>query len=124
MDVKKRKDFTVKKEDNKEDNNNSYKFVFFFVSLLRRGKIKFYNAAVQRFLKGLENLQGNFCDGDQNGLSHACRPISFLSTSLWLLPNIEQKCIPLNYNIVWCKNSRVVIDLSNNGSFSLLTVPK
>ena len=58
MDVKKRKDFTVKKEDN----FLIILFFFFFVSLLRRGK--FYNAAVRPFLKLLEKLQGNFCDGE------------------------------------------------------------
>ena len=42
-----------------------YKFDFFFVSLIRQGKIKFYNAAVRCFLKLLENLQGKFCDGDR-----------------------------------------------------------
>ena len=30
-------------------------------------------------------------------------PISFPNTFLWLLPNIEQKRIPLNDNIIWCK---------------------
>ena len=59
MDVKKRKDFTGKKKG-----NFLISLFFFFVALLRRGKIKFYNAAVRRFLKLLANLQGNFCDGD------------------------------------------------------------
>ena len=56
----------------------------------------------------------------QNGLSHERLPISFSNTILWLLPNIEQKRIPLNDNIVWCKNFRVVKDLSNSDSFFLL----
>ena len=29
----------------------------------------------------------------QNGLSHVCLPIGFLSNILWLLPNIQQNCI-------------------------------
>ena len=60
----------------------------------------------------------------QNELSHGCLPISFPSTILLLLPNIEQKHIPLNYNIAWCENSRVVKDLSNNGGFFLLNLLK
>ena len=60
----------------------------------------------------------------QNGLSHAPLPISFPNTILCLLPNIEQKRITLNDNIVWCKNSSVVKDLSNSGSFFLLSFPK
>ena len=35
--------------------------------------------------------------------------ISFLYTFLWLFPNIKQKRIPLNDNIVWCKNSSATI---------------
>ena len=60
----------------------------------------------------------------QNGLNHSCRPISFPSTFLWLLPNIEQKRIPLNDNIIWCKSSTVTKDLSNSDRYltSLLTL--
>ena len=80
------------------------------------------------FLKSFRKFAGNVCDGDQvlvlqNGLSHGCLPISF-PTILWLLPNIEQKRIPLIDNIVWYKNSRAIKDLSNSGSFFLLSVPK
>ena len=50
--------------------------------------------------------------------------ISFSSTFLWLLPKIEQKHIPFNDNIVWCKYSRVITDLSKKGNFFLLTAPK
>ena len=46
------------------------------------------------------------------------------NTISWLLTNIEQKCIPLNVNIVWCKNSRVTKELSKTDSFFLLNVPK
>ena len=60
----------------------------------------------------------------QTGISHTRLPISFLNTILWLLPNIEQKRITLNDNIVWCKNSRGAKNLSNSGSFSLLSFPK
>ena len=60
MDLKKRKDFTRKKEG-----NFLISLLFFFVSLIMQGKIKFYNAAVQCFLNLLENLQGNFCDEDR-----------------------------------------------------------
>ena len=52
----------------------------------------------------------------QNGLSHGCLPICFRNTILWILPNIEQKRIPLNDNIVSYKNS--------SGSFFLSNVPK
>ena len=60
----------------------------------------------------------------QNGRSHARLPISFPNTILWLFPNIEQKHVTLNDNIVWCKNSRVVWNLSNSGNFFLLHFPK
>ena len=71
--------------------------------------VKFYfNAAVRRFLKIFRTFAGKHL---------WCKPflgkfklfkmdsgkgffISFLNTFLWLLPNIEQKCIPLNDNIV------------------------
>ena len=51
-------------------------------------------------------------------------PTCFMNTFLWLLPNMEQKCIPLNDNIIWCKDSRIIKDLSNSGRFFLLGVPK
>ena len=62
----------------------------------------------------------------QNVLNQARLPISFQNTILLLLSNtnIEQKPIPLNDNIVWCKHSRVVKDLSNSGSLFLLSFPK
>ena len=50
--------------------------------------------------------------------------ISFPNTFLWLLPNIEQKRIPLNDNIVWSKYYRVIKDLSKSGSLFLLNAPK
>ena len=55
----------------------------------------------------------------QNGLSHEHLCVSFPDTFLWLIPKIS-----LNDNFVWCKNSRVIKDLSNSGSFFLFSVPK
>ena len=59
----------------------------------------------------------------QTGLSHRCLPFSFPNTFLRLFPNSEQICIPLNDNIAWCKNLRVIKDLSNIGSLFLIGVP-
>ena len=50
--------------------------------------------------------------------------ISFPSTFLWLLANIEQKRFPLNDNITWCKYSRAIKDLSKIESLFLLNAPK
>ena len=95
--------------------------------------VKFYfNAAVRRFLKIFRTFAGKRL---------SCKPflgkfklfkmdsgkgffISFLNTFLWLLPNIEQKCIPLNDNSVQCKHSRIIKDLSKSGSLFLLNAPK
>ena len=41
----------------------------------------------------------------QNRLSHGHLSISIPKNFLWLLPKIEKKCISLNDNIIWCKNS-------------------
>ena len=60
----------------------------------------------------------------QNGLSHRLLFLGFPKTFLRLLQNIEQKRIPLIDSFVWCKNSRVIKDLQNIGSFFLLGVPK
>ena len=60
MDLKKRKHFTSKKEDNFLMNCS-----FLCLSFQTRKDltlVNFYNAAVRRFLKLLENLQGNVCD--------------------------------------------------------------
>ena len=56
---------------------------------------------------------------DACGLSHRHLFISFPNTFLWLHPNIEEKRIPLNNNIVWGKKSRVIKDLLINDSFFL-----
>ena len=72
------------------------------------------------FRKLLENMHGNVYDVDhfskvsvfQNGLSHGRLSISFPNTFLWLPPNVEQKRIPLNDNIVWCKHFKIINDLS------------
>ena len=60
----------------------------------------------------------------QNGLRYGRFSISFPNISLQLLPNIKQKRIPLNDNIVWSKNSRVIKDLSESGSFFLSNIPR
>ena len=44
--------------------------------------------------------------------------------SVCLPPNIEQKRIPLNDNIVCSKYFRVIKDLPKSGSFFLLNAPK
>ena len=92
----------------------------------------YYNATVRPFLKSFRKFAGErlrwnpflgkfklFKMDSGKGFF-----ISFPNTSLWLLPNIEQKRIPLNDNIVWCKYSRVIKDLSKSGSFFLLNSPK
>ena len=58
----------------------------------------------------------------QTWLSHRRLPISFSNTFLWLLPNTEKKGIPLDDDIVWCKNSIVLKDLAKIGDFFLLSV--
>ena len=60
----------------------------------------------------------------QNGLMWGRLSINFPNTFIWLLPNIQQKLIPLKDIIVWCKHSRVIKDLSKSGSFFLLNAPK
>ena len=41
-----------------------------------------------------------------------------------VVPNTDQKRIPMNDNIAWCKYSRVSKDLLKRGSFFLLNAPK
>ena len=95
--------------------------------------VKFwYNAAVRRFLKTFRKYAGKrlrwkpflrklklFKMDSGKGFF-----ISFLNTFLWLLPNTEQRRTPLNDNIVWCKYSIVIKDLSESGSFFSLNAPK
>ena len=95
--------------------------------------VKFwYNAAVRRFLKTFRKYAGKrlrwkpflrklklFKMDSGKGFS-----ISFLNTFLWLLPNTEQRRTPLNDNIVWCKYSIVIKDLSKSGFLYLLDAPK
>ena len=90
-----------------------------------------YNAAVRNFLntfwkftgKGLwwkpflENL--SYLKWTQVRAS-----FSLPNTFLWLFRNIERKRIPLNDNIVWCRYSWVIKDLSKSGTFFLLIAPK
>ena len=40
------------------------------------------------------------------------------------LSNLKQKRIPVNDNIVWCKYSRVIKNLSKSVRFVLLNAPK
>ena len=47
-----------------------------------------------------------------------------MNTFLWLLLKIDQKCIPLNDNIVWYKSYRVIKDLPSSDRFFLFNVPK
>ena len=129
MDLTKRKHFTPKKEHN-------FLMTTFFVSLFRLEKsqlwLSFTMQQFDGFFKTFRNLEENICDGGifskvavhQNGLNHARLLFSFPSTILWLHPNIEQKHSTLNGIIVWCKNYRVVKNLSNSGSFSLLSFPE
>ena len=95
--------------------------------------VKFYfNAAVRRFLKIFRTFAGKHL---------WCKPflgkfklfkmdsgkgffISFPNINLKLLPNIEQKRILLSDNIVWCKYSRVIKDLSKSESLFLLNARK
>ena len=109
-------------------------WVFFFPCFSFHAKkdltlVKSYNVTVQCFLKTfrrylLKRLWRRPFFDFQNGLSHEHLPVSFPSTFWWLLPKIEQKRIYLNDNIVLCKKSRVVKDLSNSSSFLLFSVPK
>ena len=50
--------------------------------------------------------------------------LSIFQTPFYGVPNIQQKRIPLNDNIVWCNYSRVIRDLSKKGSFFLLNALK
>ena len=109
------------------------------VSLFKLGKIQFWlsSTTMQQFDVFLfENLQ-KICREStvmktifskvsvlQNRLRYGCLSISFPNTFLWLLPNIEHKRIPVNDNIVWCKYSRGIKNLSKSGSCFLLNYPK
>ena len=57
-------------------------------------------------------------------LSHRRISITFSNTFLCLVPNIEKKGIPLDDDIVSCKNSIVPKDLTKIGGFFLLSVRK
>ena len=57
-------------------------------------------------------------------LSHRRISITFSNTFLCLVPNIEKKGIPLDDDIVSCKNSIVPKDLTKIGGFFLLGVRK
>ena len=127
MNLKKGKHFTPKKE------NSFLMSCFSFQTRKDLVLVKFYyNATVRRFLKSFRKFAGKrlrwkpflgkfklFKMDSGKGFF-----ISFPNTSLWLLPNIEQKRIPLNDNIVWCKCSRDIKNLSKSGSLFLLNAPK
>ena len=78
------------------------------------------------FWKILENLQGKTVMETifRKGLGQGCFSISFPNIFLWLLPNIEQKRIPLNDNIVWSKYSKVIKDLSKRWKLFLIKCPE
>ena len=96
--------------------------------------VKFcFNAAVQRFLKTFRKFAGKrlWWKRFLGKLSYSkwanvrlCLSISFPNTFLWLFPNIERKGISFNDNIIWCKYSRVIQDLSKSESFFLLNAPE
>ena len=131
--LKKRKHFTPKKKDSFQMSLFlSSRFSFQTRTDLVLVKI-FFNAAVQRFLNVFRKFAGKrlwwkpflgkfklfkMDSGKGNALS------IFTNIFLWLLPNIEQKRIPLNDNIVWCKYSRAIKDFSKSGSYFLLNIPK
>ena len=127
MNLKKGKHFIPKKE------NNFLMSCFSFQTRKGLVLVKFwYNAAVRRFLKTFRKYTGKrlwwklflgklklFKMDSGKGFF-----ISFLNTFLWLLPNIEQRRTPLNDNIVWCKYSIVIKDLSKSWFLFLLNAPK
>ena len=127
MNLKKGKHFIPKKE------NNFLMSCFSFKTRKGLVLVKFwYNAAVRCFLKTFRKYAGKrlwwkqflgklklFKMDSGKGFF-----ISFLNTFLWLLPNIEQRRTPLNDNIVWCKYSIVIKDLSKSGFLFLLNAPK
>ena len=55
-------------------------------------------------------------------LSHRRLPSSFSNTFLWLLRNTENKGIPLDNDIVQCKNLIVLKDLTKIADFFLLGI--
>ena len=75
------------------------------------------------FWKLLENLRGNVCEWDH--FKESFSSFYQFSEHLFMVASkIEQKHIPLNDNIVWCKYSRAIKNLSKKGSFFLLNAPK
>ena len=78
------------------------------------------------FWKVLENLLRNDCDG--NHFQERTQVIVFFyqfSEHLFMVASQHwTKRIPLNDNIVWCKYSKVIKDLSKSGSFFLIKCPE
>ena len=110
-------------------------FVSFFVCFSFQTKIDlalvtFCDKEVWRFLKSFRKSTVKhpswiqFLIKFQNGLSHRLFPLIFPNTFLKLLPNVEQKHVVINDNIVLCKDSRVIKDLSKSGALLLLGVPR
>ena len=112
MNLKKRKHFIPKKE-------GSFlmslflSYCFSYQTRKDLVLVKFYyNAAVRRFLKTFRKFAGK---------------------RLWMRPFLGKLFVFLSvfrtpfygcFNIVWCKYSRVIKDLSKKGSFFLLNAPK
>ena len=127
MNLKKGKNFTPKKE------NSFLMSCFSFQTRKDLVLVKFYyNATVRPFLKSFRKFAGErlrwnpflgkfklFKMDSGKGFF-----ISFPNIILQLLPNIEQKRILLSDNIVWCKYSRVIKDLSKSESLFLLNARK
>ena len=91
-----------------------------------------YNAAVRNFLKTFWKFTGKglwwkpFL-GNLRYLKWTQERASFYQFTehlFMVVSNIERKRIPLNDNIVWCRYSRFIKDLSKGGSFFLLNAPK
>ena len=124
MNLQKRKHFTPKKEGSFLM-NLFLSYCFFYQTRKDLVLVKFCcNAAVRCFLKTFRKFAGNACEWDHFQESNS----SFYQFSEQLFKGCFQKLsrkhIPLNDNIVWCKYSRVIKDLSKKWSFFLLNTPK
>ena len=128
MDLKKPKHFTSKKED-------KFLVSFCFLFLFKLGKVQLWLSFTKVSSMLFENIYKICTEASvmeailnkvlvpQNGLSQERLSIGLPNNFLLFLQKIEQKHTSLNYNIVWCKNSRIFKDLSNSGSFFLFSVP-
>ena len=130
MDLKKRKHFTLKTE-------GSFLVSLFLCFSLQTIKysalVELFNAAIWRFSKNyskfcketplMETIISKF-SALQTWLSHRRLPISFPNTFSCFLPNIEKKGIPLDDDIVWCKNAIAFKYIAKSCGFFLLGAPK